>query len=134
MQRAEKAEIVRRQHTPRQLIGLMSHFEFAVGMRLHFCIFATLSGTPFTALPYASKVTGLLEDLEVEMPPLGRIGIGQLISSIDRSWDTRDRIRTAIESHRSKLKARAAQTNELLLKLLRRQSSPNVAEAIRPPD
>jgi polysaccharide pyruvyl transferase CsaB len=118
MQRAEKAEIVRRQHTPRQLIGLMSRFEFAVGMRLHFCIFATLSGTPFTALPYASKVTGLLEDLEVEMPPLGSIGIGQLIASIDRSWDTRDRIRTAIESHRSKLKARAAQTNERLLALL----------------
>src|SRR5690606_35595500 len=97
MQRAERAETVRRQHTPRQLISLMSHFEFAVGMRLHFCIFCALGGTPFTALPYASKVTGLLEDLEMEMPPLVSIGIGQLIASIDRSWDTRDRTRAAIE-------------------------------------
>jgi len=120
MHKAERAEIVRRQYTPRQLIDLMGRFEFAVGMRLHFCIFATLSGTPFTALPYASKVTGLLEDLEMEMPPLGSIGIGQLIARIDRSWDTRDKIRTSIERHRSTLQKRAARTNELLLDLLRR--------------
>jgi polysaccharide pyruvyl transferase WcaK-like protein len=109
---------VRRQYAPRQLIDLIGHFAFAVGMRLHFCIFSTLSGTPFTALPYASKVTGLLEDLEMEMPPLGSIGIGQLIARIDRSWDTRQSIRTAIERHRSALQARAAQTNDLLLELL----------------
>ena len=133
MQRAEKAEIVRRQFSPRQLIDLMGRFEFAVGMRLHFCIFSALSGTPFTALPYASKVTGLLEDLEIEMPPLGSIGIGQLIASIDRSWDTRDTIRTAIESHRSKLKSRAAQTNQLLLDLLRRRSGQPASEVAKTP-
>ena len=133
MQRAEKAEIVRRQFSPRQLIDLMGRFEFAVGMRLHFCIFSALSGTPFTALPYASKVTGLLEDLEIEMPPLGSIGIGQLIASIDRSWDTRDSIRTAIESHRSKLKSRAAQTNRLLLDLLQKQRGDAAPEGVNTP-
>lgn len=59
--------------------------DFAVGMRLHFLIFAALRGTSFAALPYAAKVTGLLEDLEIETPPLGNIGIGQLIASIDHS-------------------------------------------------
>jgi polysaccharide pyruvyl transferase WcaK-like protein len=131
MQKAEKAEIVRRQFTPRQLIDLMSRFQFAVGMRLHFCIFSALGGTPFTALPYASKVTGLLEDLEMEMPPLGSIGIGQLIANIDRSWDTRDSIRTAIEGHRFKLKARAAHTNQLLLELLRQRPRQPAHDAVR---
>ena len=37
-------------------------------MRLHFLIFVALRGTPFAALPYASKVTGLLEDLEMGTP------------------------------------------------------------------
>jgi polysaccharide pyruvyl transferase CsaB len=133
MHKAESAEILRRQYTPRQLIDLMGRFEFAVGMRLHFFIFATLSGTPFTALPYASKVAGLLEDLEVEMPPLGSIGIGQLIARIDRSWDTRDRIRTAIDLHRSKLIARAARTNELLLELLQKRPDRHAHAAVESP-
>jgi len=115
MQKAENAEILRRQYTPRQLIDVMGRFEFAVGMRLHFLIFAALQGVPFAALPYAPKVSGLLEDLRMEMPPLASIGIGQLIARIDRSWDTRDRVRETIQTHRDGLKARAARTHELLL-------------------
>jgi polysaccharide pyruvyl transferase CsaB len=118
MNYAEKAEILRRRYTPRQLIDVMGHFDFAVGMRLHFLIFAVLSGVPFTALPYASKVAGLLEDLEIETPPLGSIGIGQLIARIDRSWDTRERIRLTIEAHRAALKMRAARSHDLLLQLI----------------
>lgn len=52
-----------------------------------------------------SKVSGLLEDLGLDTPPLGSIGIGQLIGRIDRKWDTRDEIR-------------AQQTNQPLLRLL----------------
>ncbi len=132
MQYAEKAEILRRRYTPRQLIDVMSHFEFAVGMRLHFLIFAVLSGVPFTALPYASKVAGLLEDLEIETPPLGSIGIGQLIARIDRSWDTRERIRTAIEAHRAALKTRASRSHELLLHLIRARHDEMRPEIARP--
>jgi polysaccharide pyruvyl transferase CsaB len=133
MQKADRAELLRRRYTPRQLIDVMSHFEFAVGMRLHFCIFAALGGTPFTALPYASKVAGLLEDLEMEMPPLGDIGIGQLIARIDRSWDTRESIRAAIETHRSKLQARAARTNDLLIDALGNTADRVVADSARTP-
>lgn len=71
MQKAERAEILKRRYSPRQILDLMGHLEFAVGMRLHFLIFAALRSTPFAALPYASKVTGLLEDLEMPMLPLG---------------------------------------------------------------
>jgi polysaccharide pyruvyl transferase CsaB len=124
MQQAERAEILRRRYTPRQIIHLMGRFEFAVGMRLHFLIFATLAGTPITALPYASKVAGLLEDLEIEMPPLGDISIGQLLARIDRSWDTRQTIRGAIQSHRTSLRQRAEQNNELLVDLIRRRVRP----------
>jgi polysaccharide pyruvyl transferase WcaK-like protein len=106
----------------------MGRFEFAVGMRLHFLIFAALRGTPFTALPYASKVTGLLEDLSMETPPLGAIGIGQLIARIDRDWDTRGEIRRKIVDRLPALKTRAMRTNELLVEPLRKsppeQTSP----------
>ena len=119
----DQAEILRRRYSPGQILDLMGRFDFAVGMRLHFLIFAALRGTPFAALPYASKVTGLLEDLEMDTPPLGSIGIGQLTATIDRSWDTRAEIRATINRRLSGLKARAKQTNDLLIGLLGRASS-----------
>jgi polysaccharide pyruvyl transferase CsaB len=122
MKNAERAEILRRRYSPQQILALMGRFDFAVGMRLHFLIFAALRGTPFAALPYASKVMGLLEDLEMETPPLERIGIGQLIASIDRSWDTRDQIRAIINQRLPQLKRRAMQTNEFLVGLLGERS------------
>lgn len=124
MNNAERAEILRRKYSPRQVLDLMGRFELAVGMRLHFLIFAALRGTPFAALPYASKVSGLLEDLEMETAPLGSIGIGQLIARIDRSWDARADIRATIGRRVPALRARAAQTNELLLALLSQAKSP----------
>ena len=123
MQNAERAEVLRRRYSPRQILALMGRFDFAVGMRLHFLIFAALRGTPFAALPYATKVTGLLEDLEMDTPPLGSISIGQLIASIDHSWDTRDQIRAKIGRRLPGLKTRASQTNEYLVGLLRSRPS-----------
>jgi polysaccharide pyruvyl transferase CsaB len=117
MQNPEKAEILRRRYSPRQILDLMGRFDFAIGMRLHFLIFAAIRGTPFAALPYASKVSGLLEGLQMDAPPLGSIGIGQLIATIDRSWDTRAEIREKINRRLPALKDRAKQTNHLLLSL-----------------
>jgi polysaccharide pyruvyl transferase WcaK-like protein len=99
-------------------LSLFGHFELAVGMRLHFLIFAALRGTPFVALPYASKVSGLIEDLEIDTPPLGSVGIGQLLARIDRSWDTREEIRHRITERLPVLLDRARQTNELLMRCL----------------
>jgi polysaccharide pyruvyl transferase CsaB len=123
MQNSERAEILRRRYSPRQILHLMGRFDFAVGMRLHFLIFAALRGTPFTALPYASKVTGLLEHLQVETPPLASIGAGQLIARIDRSWDRRDEIRARIRERLPALKERARVPNELLTQILRKRES-----------
>ncbi len=119
MQNSERAEILRRRYSPRQILHMMGRFELAVGMRLHFLIFAALSGTPFTALPYASKVTGLLEHLQTETPPLADIRTGQLIARIDRSWDRREEIRARIRDRLPELKDRARRPNELLLEVLR---------------
>lgn len=127
MQNPEKAEILRRRYSPRQILDLMGRFDFAIGMRLHFLIFAAIRGTPFAALPYASKVSGLLEGLQMEAPPLGSIGIGQLIATIDRSWDTRAEIRQKINRRLPALEERAKQTNHLLLDLAGKRATARAA-------
>ncbi len=118
MQNAERAEILRRKYSPREILALMGRLDFVVGMRLHFLIFAAMRGTPFAALPYASKVSGLLEDLEIGTAPIGDLGIGQLIATIDRSWDSRDQIREQIVKRLPALRERAKRTNQLLLACL----------------
>ena len=117
MQFAQQATVLKGEYTSRQLISLISRFEFAVGMRLHFLIFSALAGVPFVALPYASKVTGLIEDLKMEMPPLNDVNVGRLIATIDRSWDNRARNRRKISRLLPALRDRARSTHERLLQL-----------------
>jgi polysaccharide pyruvyl transferase WcaK-like protein len=81
MAHAHQAAVLKGEYTSGQLLSLMSHFDIAVGMRLHFLIFAALSRVPFVALPYSSKVAGFLEDLEIAMPPLKHVNAGQLIAT-----------------------------------------------------
>jgi polysaccharide pyruvyl transferase CsaB len=128
MQNAERAEVLRRSYSPRQVLDLVGRFDFAIGMRLHFMIFAALRGVPFVPLPYASKVTGLLDDLQMETPPLGAVGIGQLIARVDRGWDTRDELRAKINERIVGLKHRSLQNNALMLQLLERRSETHRAE------
>lgn len=110
MRRAQRATVLKGEYTPGQLIELIRHFDFAVGMRLHFLIFAALARVPFEPLPYATKVSGFLEDMGIEVPPLERLGAGQLIARIDRSWDAWERIRPAVEEALPRMKARARRT------------------------
>jgi polysaccharide pyruvyl transferase CsaB len=98
-----------------QLLTLMSRFELALGMRLHFLIFAALAGIPFVALPYAAKVEGFLADLDMVMLPLDTVSPGQLLAHIDRAWETRDQTRAHIKERLPPLQQRARRTHQLLL-------------------
>ena len=69
----------------------MRHFDLAVGMRLHFLIFAAMVGTPFLPLPYAGKVFDLAQRLGVPaLRGVEREVEGPLLAEVDRLWDERD--------------------------------------------
>lgn len=122
MRMADRAHVLKRDYTPGQLLTLMSHMSFAVGMRLHFLIFALLRGVPLVALPYSAKVRGFVEDdLLLEAPPLERTSAGKLLATIDRTWDHRAAQRERLAGVREELQARARRTNERVLEVLARQ-------------
>lgn len=118
MAHAHRATVLKGAYTSGQLLSLISHFEFGVGMRLHFLIFSALNRVPFVALPYAGKVAGFLEDLEIEMPPLKQVNAGQLIAYIDRSWDSRHDLQMRLDRALPGLKERARRTHEVAMRLL----------------
>ncbi|OVZ58841.1 polysaccharide pyruvyl transferase [Pigmentiphaga sp. NML080357] len=118
MQCAQRATVLKGEYSPGQMMSIIAGFEFCVGMRLHFLIFSALQGIPFVALPYASKVTGLLQDLEMDTPPLDDVNPGRLLATIDHAWDFRAHIQARIQERLPALQERARENNRLLVSLL----------------
>lgn len=113
------ARILQGDYTSGQILTIMKNFEFVVGMRLHFLIFAALQDIPFVALPYSKKVLGFIQELRIEAPPLHDITSGRLIAHIDRAWDRRERIREQVRAMLPELRKRALQNNTFMLEVLR---------------
>src|SRR5690606_32846745 len=112
------ATILKGDYTSGQLLTIMSRLHFAVGMRLHFLIFAALQKVPFVALPYASKVEGFLEALEFPMPPIQLVNAGRLIAHIDFYWDIKSQLKKRISNKLPELKKKAQETNRILVRLI----------------
>lgn len=129
MHRAQRAGVLKGDYSPGELLALAGYFSFAVGMRLHFLIFAALQRVPFVALPYASKVMGFVEELQMETPPLQSLSIGQLLAYVDRSWDRQDALRALIDRGLPNLQERARDNNRLAVDLLTRSREPEPSAA-----
>ena len=128
MANTKRANVLKGEYTSGEVLGLMKHMSFAVGMRLHFLIFAGIQKVPFVPLPYASKVSGFLSDLEMPMPPITALNVGKLCAFLDRSWDLRHQLKKRLEEKVPPLQERAKRTNRILCDLLRSFKPEPVAE------
>ncbi len=127
MLRPQHAQVLKGNYTPGQLLALIGRLDFAVGMRLHFLIFAALAHVPFVALPYSAKVGGFLEQMGMKSPPIHRVNAGRLLAHIDQSWDRRRSLQGQIERKLPALQEEARQTNRLLVQLLKGKELPTIA-------
>ncbi|RJQ80115.1 MAG: polysaccharide pyruvyl transferase [Desulfobacteraceae bacterium] len=118
MSHAQKANVLKGEYSPGQLVSMLKYFDFAVGMRLHFLIFSALANIPFMGLPYATKISGFLEELRLETLGFENISAGQLIARIDRAWETRNELSARIDSFLQEMKNRARMNNEVVMNLL----------------
>jgi polysaccharide pyruvyl transferase CsaB len=118
MLRPQRATVLKGEYTSGQLLAMMGRFQFAVGMRLHFLVFAALRGTPFVALPYSGKVSGFLEDLKLPAPPLNLVNPGRLCAHLDESWDKRRSLRAQLVKNVPALQERSRQTIKIAAQLI----------------
>ena len=122
MLRPQRATVLKGEYSSGQILTLMGRLDFALGMRLHFLVFAALQGTPFVALPYAGKVSGFLEDLKLPAPPLNLVNPGRLIAHLDESWDQRRSLKTQLAKTVPLLQERSRETIKIALGLLKEGS------------
>lgn len=114
----QRANVLKGDYTAMQIFGLFEHMTFSVGMRLHFLIFSALKHVPFISLPYASKVKGLLEDLEMTFTPMENWNTGKLCAVLDRAWDNKKTQIKKLEEKIPPLQEKAKQSNKILCELL----------------
>jgi polysaccharide pyruvyl transferase CsaB len=129
MLRAQRATVLKGEYSAAEVLAMMGRFQFAVGMRLHFLIFAALRGTPFVALPYAGKVSGFLEDLKLPAPPLNLVNPGRLIAHLDESWDKRRSLRAHLQKSVPPLQERSRETIRIAVKLLKEKNFTDIKAA-----
>ncbi|MFB9236109.1 polysaccharide pyruvyl transferase family protein [Plantactinospora siamensis] len=108
---AAHGRILHGDYRPRQVLGLMRHFDFAVGMRLHFLMFGAMTGVPLLPLPYAGKVFDFAQRIGAPtLKGVEREVEGPLLAEVDRLWDERDRRLPETDRRVAELCRRAART------------------------
>jgi polysaccharide pyruvyl transferase CsaB len=119
MAAADRARVLNGCYGPRQILGLMEHLDFVVGMRLHLLIFAGIAGVPFLPLPYAGKVFDFARVAGVPaLQGVSRECIGPLLATLDRLWDERTGQGEQVRARVARLKPRARSTLHRALDLL----------------
>jgi len=119
MLRPQHAWVLKGEYTAGQLLSLMGHLDFALGMRLHFLIFAAIQNVPFVALPYSPKVQYFVQEFNIDMPPIHLVNAGRLIAHIDYSFDTQDALRSRIRELRPGMEERARMNNRIAIGVLK---------------
>lgn len=119
MTEPEHASVTTGALEPAALAALIATFDFAVGMRLHFLIFAALAAVPFLPLPYAAKVSDFVRSVGMPLPASAkREHAGTLLAAIDRAWDDRARLTAQLHETVPPIRRRAATTAPIVLDAL----------------
>ncbi len=118
----DRAWVLKGTYGPREMLALIGELDLAIGMRLHFLIFAAIAGTPVLALPYAAKVTSFLEQLGLPTPQLlQREHAGVLLAAIDRMWDLRAERSRLVSASVPAMKEQSRETATIVAGLLGRE-------------
>ncbi|UUU29683.1 polysaccharide pyruvyl transferase family protein [Streptomyces sp. CA-210063] len=116
---ADRCTVLHGTYRPQQVLDIIARLDLAIGMRLHFLIFAALAGIPLLPLPYAGKVFDFAQ--QVGAPALRgvvRENTGLLLAEVDRLWDERPARMAHTSARTASMRLRAAGTADRLLAYL----------------
>ncbi|WP_107309220.1 polysaccharide pyruvyl transferase family protein [Streptomyces sp. TP-A0356] len=98
-------------YSPGQVLGFMNHLDLVVGMRLHFLMFAAVSGLPVLPLPYSGKVFDFARRIGAPaLVGVAREQAGLLLAEVDRLWDEFPQRREELNARVQRLQTLAEET------------------------
>ncbi|MGW6567715.1 polysaccharide pyruvyl transferase family protein [Streptomyces sp. NPDC054975] len=119
MSEAGRCTVLRGVHRPQQVLDIVTQLDLAIGMRLHFLIFAALAGIPLLPLPYAGKVFDFAQQMGVPaLRGVVRENAGLLLAEVDRLWDERAARAADSAARAAAMRLRAEVTAERFLSFL----------------
>ncbi|MGW7327748.1 polysaccharide pyruvyl transferase family protein [Streptomyces sp. NPDC054840] len=130
---ADRCTVMHGGYRPQQVLDMIAQLDLAIGMRLHFLIFAALSGIPLLPLPYAGKVFDFAQ--QVGAPALRgvvRENTGLLLAEVDRLWDERPARVAPTAARAASMRLRAVGTADRLLAYLNSITPPPLVDRVPP--
>jgi polysaccharide pyruvyl transferase CsaB len=102
----------------RDLMAVMAHLDFGMGMRLHFLIFAALFGVPAVGLVYDPKVGRFMDQVGLPSIPLAEVNEVVLNRTTQEFLKNLGATRARVEERVRSLKERAEANADLVVDLL----------------
>lgn len=120
MQNKGYATILKPNHDPEVIAGIISSCDMVVGMRLHSLIFAISAGIPIVGLAYDPKVRNVLAQAKMEdySIQLNELTPDLLYETMVRALDNKDYISRLLHSRREELQRSAKENSLIALQLL----------------
>jgi polysaccharide pyruvyl transferase CsaB len=130
MANADRARVLNGPYRPTEILGLMNHLDLVIGMRLHFLIFAAMTGVPLLPLPCAKKVCSFAQAVGAPvLTGVMREGAGPLLAEVDRLWDHRhahaDSIRHRVDHLRERARVTGRLCGDLIDRIWQREGTPD---------
>ncbi len=120
MAHIDRTTIIRSDHGPSEIAGLLAGSELVVGMRLHSIELAATAFTPVVALGYDPKVGHAMHDLGLDdlMIELTDLTAQRLADTISSAYERRDELKSHLRDRLQTIRNRARENTRLLAAFL----------------
>lgn len=117
MSMRDKAIVIKRNLSPRQIMGIISKMDLVIGMRLHSLIFAANVLVPAIGLSYDPKVSSFIDELDLPWFEIESLSGDDLLLAALELMDNHEGVKNSLDFHRRKLYSEA-QLNFGMLRML----------------
>lgn len=117
-----KTDMITREHTPREILGLIGTLDLIIGMRLHSLIMAASAFVPSVAIDYDPKVSALAGELGIRTAALD-LSVEQFSMVFSSCWEGREKIKAGLAEKVRTARERAQMNFRILSGLIDRIDS-----------